>query len=135
MAPTVGVLLSSDRWSAAATADAVGVSRPTVWRWQQRFAEDGVAGLLKDRTRPPGKPPFPKEIELEAVALTCSEPPGEVTHWTGRAMAKAAGISHGTVQPDFDTLCGHGADSLRQNNALRTSSRSPTHYTTARDLG
>ena len=24
----------------------IGVSRPTVWRWQQRFAEAGVEGLL-----------------------------------------------------------------------------------------
>ena len=92
------VLLSADRRSVAAIADTVGVSRPSVWRWQQRFAEAGVAGLLKDRTRPPGRPPLPKEIELKVVALTCSEPPGEVTHWTGRAMAKAVGISHGAVQ-------------------------------------
>ena len=26
-----------------------GVGRPTVWRWQQRFAEQGVNGLLRDR--------------------------------------------------------------------------------------
>jgi hypothetical protein len=32
------------------------------------------------------------------LELTCSEPPGEVTHWTGRAMAKAAGISLRAVQ-------------------------------------
>ncbi len=92
------VLLSADRWSVAAIADAVGVSRPSVWRWQQRFAEEGVPSLLQDRTRPPGKPPFPEAIELKVVELTCSEPPGEVTHWTGRALAKVVGVSHGTVQ-------------------------------------
>ena len=32
------------------------------------------------------------------VALTCAEPPGEATHWTGRAMAKTAGISLRSVQ-------------------------------------
>ena len=32
------------------------------------------------------------------VALTCGEPPGEATHWTGRMMAKAAGLSLRTVQ-------------------------------------
>jgi len=32
------------------------------------------------------------------VALTLSEPPGETTHWTGRAMAKAAGVSLSYVQ-------------------------------------
>ena len=32
------------------------------------------------------------------VALTCAEPPHEATHWTGRAMAKAVGLSLRTVQ-------------------------------------
>jgi hypothetical protein len=30
--------------------------------------------------------------------MTLAEPPGEATHWTGRAMAKATGISHRSVQ-------------------------------------
>jgi hypothetical protein len=33
-----------------------------------------------------------------AALGTCSEPPGEVTHWTGRAMAEAAGLSLTTIQ-------------------------------------
>jgi hypothetical protein len=32
------------------------------------------------------------------VALTCAAPPHEATHWTGRAMARAAGISLSSVQ-------------------------------------
>ncbi len=32
------------------------------------------------------------------VALTCAAPPGEATHWTGRMMAKASGLSLRTVQ-------------------------------------
>ena len=32
------------------------------------------------------------------VGLTCTEPPGEATHWTGRAMAKTAAISLRSVQ-------------------------------------
>lgn len=55
-----------------------GVSRPAVWRWQQRYGEDGVEGLLHDKTRPPGKEPLPTETVAEVLALTCSEPPGEV---------------------------------------------------------
>jgi len=34
----------------------------------------------------------------KVVALTCAEPPGEVTHWTGRAMAAATGLSLSTIQ-------------------------------------
>jgi hypothetical protein len=69
-----------------------------VWRWQQRFAEEGVDGLLRDKTRKPGKPPIPAETVAHVVALTCGKPPGETTHWTGRAMAAAAGISLRSVQ-------------------------------------
>ena len=32
------------------------------------------------------------------VALTCTAPPHQATHWSGRAMAKAIGISVGSVQ-------------------------------------
>jgi transposase len=76
----------------------LGVSRPMVWRWQQRFAEEGVDGLLRDKTREPGKAPLAAETVARVVALTCGEPPSEATHWTGRAMAKAAGISLRSVQ-------------------------------------
>ena len=46
------VLASADQESAQHVAQRIGVSRPTVWRWQQRFAEAGVEGLLRDKTRP-----------------------------------------------------------------------------------
>ena len=92
------VLLSAERLPVARIARDAGVSRPSVWRWQRRFAEEGVAGLLRDKTRPPGTPPLPAETVARVVALTCSEPPGEATHWTGRAMAKAVGISLRSVQ-------------------------------------
>ncbi len=55
-------------------------------------------GLLRDKTRPPGKPPLPAATVAKVLALTCTEPPGEATHWTGRAMAKAVGISLRAVQ-------------------------------------
>src|SRR6202011_4175346 len=92
------VLASADRHSAQRVAQSIGISRPTVWRWQQRFAESGVEGLLRDKTRKPGKLPIAAETTARVVALTCTEPPHQATHWTGRAMAKATGISLGSVQ-------------------------------------
>src|SRR5256714_972867 len=82
------VLASADRHSAQRVAQSIGVSRPTVWRWQQRFAESGVEGLLRDKTRKPGKAPLAAETTARMVALTCSEPPHQANHWTGRAIAK-----------------------------------------------
>jgi len=75
-----------------------GVSKTAVWRWQERFMAQGVDGLLRDKTRPPGTPPLPSEVAERVVRLTLGEPPGETTHWTGRLMAKAAGISLTSVQ-------------------------------------
>ena|SRR6478672_4066233 len=45
------VLLSADRLDVAAIARRAGISRPAVWRWQRRYAEAGVDGLLRDKTR------------------------------------------------------------------------------------
>jgi transposase len=92
------VLHSADRLSAAEVARRSEVSRPAVWRWQRHYAEGGVKRLLREGSRKPGKPPVPLSRVAEVVALTCGEPPGEVTHWTGRAMAKAANLSLTAVQ-------------------------------------
>jgi transposase len=96
------VLSSANGRPVQQVATEVDVSRPMVWRWQQRFAEDGPEGLLRDKTRRPGKPPIPAETVARVVALTCGEPPPGMTHWTGRAMAKAAGISLRSVQRIWD---------------------------------
>jgi transposase len=92
------ILLSAERLSVQEVARRAGVSRPAVWRWQQRYGEAGVDGLLRDKTRPPGTPPHPTETVARVLALTCSEPPDEVTHWTGRAVARMVGISLRAVQ-------------------------------------
>ena len=75
-----------------------GLSKPVVWRWQERFMQEGVDGLLRDKTRPPGKSPLPAETVKRVVDLTLAPPPGERTHWTGRGMAKAVGVSLRSVQ-------------------------------------
>jgi transposase len=84
------VLASAQGGSVQQIAEQVGVSRPMVWRWQQRFAEQGVDGLLRDKTRKPGKSPIAADTVARVVALTCGDPPGAATHWTGRAMARGA---------------------------------------------
>jgi len=60
---------------------------------------EGVAGLLRDKTRPPRIAPLGAEVEARLVQATLSEvPPGETTHWTAAAMAKVHGISVSSVQ-------------------------------------
>jgi hypothetical protein len=59
---------------------------------------EGVEGLLRDRSRPPGKAPVATDRVAEIVRLTQTSPPHEATHWTLRAMAKVAGVAASTVQ-------------------------------------
>lgn len=92
------IVLSADRLSVMAISRQTGASRPAVWRRQRRFAEEGVDGLPRDKTRKPGKAPLSAETISRIVARTSSNPPGQVTHWTGRAMASAIGISLRSVQ-------------------------------------
>jgi hypothetical protein len=75
-----------------------GKSKTCVWRWQERFMEDGFDGLLRDKTRPSRIKPLGAEAAARVVALTLGDPPGETTHWTGVLMAKAAGLSVSSVQ-------------------------------------
>src|SRR5215204_3656612 len=79
-----------------------GKAKPVVWRWQARFMAEGVDGLLRDKTRKPGKPPLSPETVQRVVDLALGRPPGEATHWTGRELAKAAGVSLRSVQRILD---------------------------------
>ena len=92
------ILATGEGCGTAEVMRRAGVSKPCVWRWQERFMREGVAGLLHDKTRKPGLPPLPSALVDDVVALTLAEPPGETTHWTGRAMAAASGISLRSVQ-------------------------------------
>ena len=71
------ILHSADCLPVQEVARRAGVSRPAVWRWQRRFAELGVDGLLREKPRIPGKPPLPRETVERVLALNCTEPPGE----------------------------------------------------------
>ena len=44
------VLLSADRVGTVEIMRRTGKARPSVWRWQVRYLEAGVDGLLRDKT-------------------------------------------------------------------------------------
>src|SRR5712692_2832948 len=92
------VLLSAEGLGTGEIMRRTGTSKPCVWRWQERFMNEGVDGLLRDKTRKPGKAPLGPEVAKRVVALTLKAPPSETTHWTGAMMAKASGISVSAVQ-------------------------------------
>src|SRR3954453_14077592 len=92
------VLLTADCLDTVEIMRRTGKSKTCVWRWQERFAAEGVDGLLRDKTRPPRVAPLGQKVIDQVVALTATEPPHEATHWTGAAMAKATGVSVSSVQ-------------------------------------
>lgn len=73
------------------------------WRYRTWIAEEGVDGLVRDKTRKPGKMPLSVETIAKVLALSCAEPPGESTHWTGRMVAKAVDISLSALQRLWET--------------------------------
>jgi transposase len=92
------VLLSVDGCGTHEIMRETGTSKTCVWRWQERFVQAGVDGLLRDKTRPSRIPALGEEVAERVVALTRTNPPGETTHWTSAAMAEASGISVSSVQ-------------------------------------
>src|SRR3954452_4860130 len=89
------VLLAAEGVPNAEIARRVGVSRPTVIGWRQRYDEAGIAGLA-DLDRPG---PATLIDEADVVVATLTKPPPElgVTHWSARLLADRLGISFASV--------------------------------------
>ena len=89
------VLAVADGTGVSGASRTLGVSRPTVIKWRDRFTADGVAGL-DDRPRS-GRPKTIDDAQI--IAATLDPPPGSlsVTHWSTRLLGRYLGISDATV--------------------------------------
>ena len=92
------VLLSADGFGTNEIIRRTGKSKTCVWRWQERFMQEGCEGLLRDKTRPSRIPPLGAGVAARVVVLTQTDPPAEATHWTATMMAQEVGISASSVQ-------------------------------------
>src|SRR3954471_15128638 len=92
------VLLTADGLGTNEIMRQTAKSKTCLWRWQERFMQTGVDGLLHDKTRASRVPPLAAAIGERVVALTQADPPGETTHWTAAAMAALVRISVSSVQ-------------------------------------
>ena len=113
-------------------------SKPTVWRWQQRYLDEGVAGLKRDKTRPSRVPPLPQEVRLKVIAKTVQETPANATHWSRALMAEANGSGLdavvintsgcGNTVKDYghmfadDPMAADAASAARRSTPLRSNS-------------
>ena len=64
------ILLTADGVGTSGIERQTGKDKTCVWRWQERFMREGVDGLLRDKTRRPGKPPLATTVIERVVALT-----------------------------------------------------------------
>ena len=93
------VLLTADGVGTNEIMRRTGKSKTCVWRWQERFIDEGFDGLLRDKTRPSRIEPLAVETAEEVVALTLGEPPGKRP--IGPALERAVfGLNGGGI-PEF----------------------------------
>ena len=85
------ILHLGDGLTLSQTMRATGMSKPTVWRWWDRFLVEGVDGLLYDIPRRRGRKPIAEDKVSELIELAMSPPPAHASHWTLRALAKSWG--------------------------------------------
>lgn len=97
------VLAVADGAGTTGAAAQVGVSRPTVIKWRNRFAEHGIAGL-DDEPRS-GRPKTIDDAQI--IAATLDPPPATlgVTHWSTRLLAAHLGIGDATVARAWRRYC------------------------------
>ena len=114
------VLLTGDRVGTAAIMRRTGLGKVSVWRWQARYIEAGVDGLLRDKTRPSRIPKLADEKVAEVIRRTQEEaPPDGGTHWTVRAMAAATGVSRAPPRPPGRVASGNRIDRLMTIDGAR----------------
>src|SRR5437879_3362015 len=90
------VLAAADGESNTELSQRLGLSITTVRRWRNRFAEQGMDGLV-DEPRP-GRPRVVGDDRIEAlIAATLETTPPDATHWSTRSMAAHLGLSQSMV--------------------------------------
>jgi len=92
------IRMAADGMQSQVIARDVGVSKPTVQLWRQRFLAFRLVGLQKDAPRPGRIPQItPRKIQAVVEATLHTTPPN-ATHWSTRTMAKAQGLSEATIR-------------------------------------
>ena len=92
------VRLAADGKQNQEIARELGVSRPTVQLWRQRFLALRLAGLEKDAPRPGRIPRISAKKIRAVVEATLHTTPPNATHWSTRSMAAAQGLSEATIR-------------------------------------
>jgi transposase len=89
------VLLAAEGVRNAEIAERVGVSRPTVISWRDRYTASGVKGLTDEQRS--GRPRTVDRAKILTATLT--PPPAKlgITHWSSRLLAEYLNVDASTV--------------------------------------
>lgn len=92
------ILLLSEGASLRSTRVVTGLNLRHIVKWRERFAAEGLEGLV-DQPRP-GRPKRLSVTRQERILRDTvrAKPPGGRSHWTSRLMARRHGVSFDTVQ-------------------------------------
>ena len=91
------ILLAADGLQNKESARRTGMDRGKIGRWRQRSATQGLAGILKDKTRSPGKAPVSQALRKRLVERTLHGKPAGATPWSRETMACPVGVSPSSV--------------------------------------
>ena len=113
------ILLADEGLSNGEIAELIPVSSQKVGRWRNRFAEEGLSGLEKNRPR--GANHGGANTRQQAAlrqriiekTMNKAELPGGATHWTSRTMAEAVGTNQSFVSRVWRE-CGFKPHLIRQ---------------------
>ncbi|MGZ9092966.1 MAG: IS630 family transposase [Rhodoplanes sp.] len=96
------ILLAADGLANNAIAQALGISRPTVLLWRERFAGEGPKALVEVAPGRGRRRTITAAKVKRIVTATTQTTPASATHWSCRTMARAQGVSAATVQRIWD---------------------------------
>ena len=91
------VLLAADGLENQEIAQRLGQDKMKVGRWRRRYAQGGLAGILKDKSRPGRIPALSASLKSRLIRLTLKEKPPGATHWSRTSMAKKMAVSPSSV--------------------------------------
>jgi len=90
------VLAAAEGLKNTEIAERLGVGRPMVTKWRNRFAQDRLDGLV-DEPRP-GRPRTITDEQVEEVVIkTLETTPKDATHWSTRSLAKEVGLTQNAI--------------------------------------
>lgn len=91
------ILLAADGLENKEIAVRLAQDPGKVGRWRKRYAEQGLAGIIKDKTRPGRIAPISSVKRSHIIKLTVEAKPKGMTHWSRTTMAKEVGVSPSSV--------------------------------------